>query len=1201
MNKFTRYSHRRPTESGFALVVTLSLMILLTVIAVGLLSLSSISLRSATQGDAMAKARSNAQIGLMLAIGELQKQTGQDQRVTATADFAGDTTGLALAAGAAPMNDKSIDGTAKGLSAVQPGTRYWTGVFANSETTNPLLQSFTKTPSAKIVQWLVSGTPTTAPGTLPSTADYAVSSAGQVADPKKAVVLAGRKTVGENTDSINRYVVAPLVNITGSTTTNPTGRYGWWVGDEGVKAKINIPKTLDVKNNYAALVAQRRGWETVAGFGDPSSPYPDPSSASQQSLSKIITLPETALLLPSTNTPVAGSSPLQSVFHSATTDSMGLLTDSLGGGMKVDLTAILSGALPTTSPLTAVANYPVKNSNIIPPKIGTQNTATVTMKAPRWDTMKNFYDQSKQLDGGALVVKGVSTTSNFEPAIAPVVTDFRILMGAKIKVINAAARTYNISACGKIAIAIANPYSYPLKWTKDIEIEIRNQTPTGNDPSRIWGNLSPRLAFIPKDSSEAAVFNNAVFKIPASSLEPGEARAYTLLSPVPRSAGSTSKVNINLSPFASSSPFDFNNCVELANTSVYSLAPDPTKPNDPPKRFELDIRESWQTSLANIEISLADPASSSRLLRRIERFELDNGYFQPNQRRFYHTKEEAIARNEIEPVAASQMTKPFPLMLYSFQISQPGGDYKNYMPAAYDIGQRASTLRTFADFNLQATRVRKPIASYNPPPYFAESNDNQAQLAAIPPGGDTGAGFLRDLAIPRWGRSPKAGSDRTILFSIPSQFASLAQLQHADLTGDDLGSSIAHQPGNAFGNSYASPFVKRELTAQARTSYELKGNPDRTGTNPIDPTKYYDLSHLLNTALWDGYFFSTIPRTGSPAPENPTLVRFNADDSLANIRDATGVAVAPLLFVDGAFNINSTDKNAWKAFLASARHLKHAADTSSNPEAAFPRGLEQISPSANPPTGHDADSFSGFRRLTDPQIDALAEEIVKQVRLRGPFVSVSHFVNRALAKIDAQPALSRSGALQSAIDESGANIAFQAKKNAFSSPNFSAADDTVTLRWKSGAPRADYDGTKTDNRPSLPDYAQSSADQNYGSVASIFADTKMLSDSQYTPEQGFRSTGIPGWLTQADVLQVIGPSITAKSDTFRIRAYGEALDASGKTTAKAWCEAIVQRTPSYLDPANVPTARGAELSDLNKTYGRKYQIVSFRWLSPQEI
>lgn len=563
-------------------------------------------------------------------------------------------------------------------------------------------------------------------------------------------------------------------------------------------------------------------------------------------------------------------------------------------------------------------------------------------------------------------------------------------------------------------------------------------------------------------------------------------------------------------------------------------------------------------------------------------------------------------------MAANEMLYPFPLMLFSFQVSQPGGPYKDYMPSAYDLGQRGSTLRTFADFNLQATRIRKPIASYNPPPYFVESNDNAAQLAAKPPGGETGSAFTRDFGLTaRWGRSSKSGgSEKTILFSVPSQFSSLAQLQHADLTGDDIGASIGHQPGNAAGNSYASPFVKRGLTAELRASHELKGFPDKSGTNPIYPTSYYDLSYLLNAALWDSYFFSSIPRSGPAVPENPTLVRFNPNDTSSDIKDAKGLAVAPLLFIDGGFNINSTDKTAWKAFLASAKHFEHAADTTSttsttdSTDAAFPRGLAQSSPSAVPPSGENADSFTGYRRLTDSQLDALADEMVKQVRLRGPFLSISHFVNRALAPITNQPALSRSGALQTAIDESGANISFQGKKNAFTGTNFKPTDDVVTLGWKDGAPRADFDGVKSVNRPGNADFAKSSTDQNYGSVASIYSDREILSDAALKPEQGFRSTGIPGWVTQADVLQVIGASITARSDTFRIRTFGEALDANGKSTAKAYCEAVIQRTPAYVDPSNPATARDSvatPLSNINKTYGRQYQIVSFRWLSAQEI
>ena len=69
-------------ESGFALVITISLMVLLVIVAVGLLTLSSISLRSSSSQEAMATARANARMAMMLAIGELQKQTGPDQSIT---------------------------------------------------------------------------------------------------------------------------------------------------------------------------------------------------------------------------------------------------------------------------------------------------------------------------------------------------------------------------------------------------------------------------------------------------------------------------------------------------------------------------------------------------------------------------------------------------------------------------------------------------------------------------------------------------------------------------------------------------------------------------------------------------------------------------------------------------------------------------------------------------------------------------------------------------------------------------------------------------------------------------------------------------------------------------------------------------------------------------------------------------------------
>ncbi|MGB6220755.1 hypothetical protein [Haloferula sp.] len=1151
------------------------MMILLTVIAVGLLTLSTVALGSSSQSLAIQEARGNARFALILAVGELQKYAGQDQRTTAVADIAGTADGLALDAGGSPINDISVSKLSKRLSPVQPGTRYWTGVFVNQDDPETI---FKQSPTPLNIHWLVSGVKssysaanrTGSPNILPSDTAYAIGASGDVTDPSKAVVLVGENSVGKGAGRADQYVVAPLVNIQSKEDSNPTGRFAWWVGDEGVKATINLMRTRDDPTLYTSLSAQRRGWETIPGFSE----YPTPSSPSHDFLPKITDLEQAALLVPSAGTTTGGASPLQSVFHSATAESRAVLSDPLHGGTKIDLTAVLAKDLPTQNPNSGISDYPIAGKPIIP------KIAAPSMQAPLWDAVKEFQDQSKQLTGGSLLVQ--EADSVYSPVIAPVITDLRILMGAKMKPRNSSGNSYNINACGKIAIAIANPYSVTLEWKQDLEIQLINQTPYGNKPSRIFGlGNNDNTAFIPGNTDEPAVFNNTAFAIKPSSLAPGEARAYSLAGPAYRPrATATQRTVVNLAPFQTCSPFDFNNCVELENPQVITVTQ-----NTP----TMNVRESWQTTLVMTEMRLGGTPSTASPLRRIERLELDNGYSFPNR----HTFSQAEAR---------QMTQPFPMMLYSIQISQPGTDYKQVMPSTYEAGQRGSTLRTFADFNLRATQFHKPIASYNPPPFFMESNDSKAQLPTAFPGGDTGSGFTRNLALSPlpWGHS-SFGSKQTVLFSIPSQVSSLAQLQHADLTGDDNAGSIGHQPGNAFANSYAPPFVERGLTTQSRTDYELVGSPNRSGTtNTL--RNYYDISYLLNATLWDNYFFSSIPTGAAAGPENPSLIMLPGGAASKQLDDP--IKAAGHLMIEGAFNVNSTDKNAWKAFLASSKHFKHAADTAANSDAAFPRSLEQTAPSEDPPTGRDTDSFSGFRRLTDSQLDALAEEIVKQVRLRGPFVSLSHFVNRALADITEEPALTRSGALQQALDESGANIDFDGSKNAFSDIN--ATRDLVTLQWKNNAPRADMDGTDTEYRPDnayseRPDWAATSTDSNFGSVASIVADQEMLKDSSSTREQGYRSTGIPGWLTQADVLQVIGSSLTTRSDTFRIRTFGESLDASGKTVARAYCEAVVQRVPNYIDASDAPFARGSSLSTLNQSYGRKFEIVSFRWLSPLEI
>ena len=97
-----------------------------------------------------------------------------------------------------------------------------------------------------------------------------------------------------------------------------------------------------------------------------------------------------------------------------------------------------------------------------------------------------------------------------------------------------------------------------------------------------------------------------------------------------------------------------------------------------------------------------------------------------------------------------------------------------------------------------------------------------------------------------------------------------------------------------------------------------------------------------------------------------------------------------------------------------------------------------------------------------------------------------------------------------------------------------------------------------------------------------------------------RGVGAAGFLSQGALLTAFGSQITVRGDTFLIRTYGDSRDAAGNLQAKAWCEAVVQRTPEFVDPTNPPEA-SASLSEVNTAFGRKFNIVSFRWLSSNEI
>ena len=153
-----------------------------------------------------------------------------------------------------------------------------------------------------------------------------------------------------------------------------------------------------------------------------------------------------------------------------------------------------------------------------------------------------------------------------------------------------------------------------------------------------------------------------------------------------------------------------------------------------------------------------------------------------------------------------------------------------------------------------------------------------------------------------------------------------------------------------------------------------------------------DQNFYLNQALFDGYFLSGDNRPGAIGvePSNPRFVEYYRQERSDQPMDSSSPSSpsyqtnAGDLLVDGAFNVNSTSVEAWISQLTSLKELGAA-------KTYFPRTFTE-------PVNKD-DLLAGWASLTDEQVALLATKIVEEVKLRGPFLSFSDFVNRRLARM----------------------------------------------------------------------------------------------------------------------------------------------------------------------------------------------------------
>ncbi|HVJ46564.1 MAG TPA: hypothetical protein VM511_09290, partial [Luteolibacter sp.] len=288
----------RKGKAGFALVATMVMLPLLAILVVGLLTLSSVSLRTESRVLPMKRAQANARVALMLALGEMQKNLGPDQRV-------------------------SGDARIGSRSSSEPANPHWVSVWKTTrddekpwivrESENGGLRDVRQDgawdPRRERLAVLVSGNE----GRILHDDDKEL-------DEKASVTLVGKGSLGKDGEETDQ-VKAPLVSI--SKDGKSQGGYAWWVGDLGARANIatadGAEETKD--KNHPVMLAQDASWQA---FGNNEIPG--------DSRSGLVSEQQIGLF----DRDYRGKN-----YHDVTVWSEGLPVDVREGGWKKDLTAFI--------------------------------------------------------------------------------------------------------------------------------------------------------------------------------------------------------------------------------------------------------------------------------------------------------------------------------------------------------------------------------------------------------------------------------------------------------------------------------------------------------------------------------------------------------------------------------------------------------------------------------------------------------------------------------------------------------------------------------------------------------------------------------------------------------------------------------------------------------------------------------------------
>ncbi len=1193
MKLFQRHHH-----NGFALVSVLSMMVLLTVLVVGLLSLSSIELRKSSSASPMEQARANARLGMILALGQLQQHCGPDQRITADAQVAAGHLKTPiqshwLSVWRSTKDDGSpwiVRNGAKGGLEDQRQTTHWQAIDQR-------------------IACLVSGN------------EAGITHTGEHAeDPASMVSLVSKGSLGDLADAEDQ-VRAPRVTI--GPAGKPKGAYAWWVGDLGAQANV---ATRDASENtpngqyHARMLAQDASWQA---FGK--------AELSSTQRGKLASEGELQLAAPELK---------NRGFHDLTVWSAGLPVNVREGGWRRDLTAYLasSGSVPELNQGDVRLPGLTDSDNLVGSSAAPEELVTKTSArsdrfsdvSPNFGLLRTWAQRASDAQIGSFKSRtelgemvDLSTggrnsqsvdfrnriTTNLMPVLADSSLYYNLSYYDPAKPVTG--NPYAMRVHFYPRVALWNPYNFPLEvptsaiflqinGSKSVEVTMQNGL---QQTYRMYWGLTG-------GATGGAVRGSLFFKMDAATIAPGQ----TLVWSPTRNAeyDETNFANNQLTTGVAPGPGRaFYQDKRIDGYPLFqvqqSFPPKPGLANNLLPQIPLEWREIVPPKPSgNLQAAAYTQADdyiaswkpmSGNSLSASSFAAMPMGRFVSCAYQFGDEDELPVEWTSLDPV-------PFPKSSLTTATVTDLPDRRTRdgfrlrwfeEPESNVIGSgslaRTSHLQDAAvgNWNMRASwSYRNPFDNVTDvaPHFFGiytrDLFDGAVDWTSLTPRSAGGASLGDPFD------QPVNGPGARILFDVPRRetaIASLGAFQHANF------SEFIWHPSYALGNSLADPRVPPNHTEPDRSEsiiadkggwnqdtlgYATDGRSNTNGatnrTNEdnwawmarnflqqaaLDQTLVYDLSYELNHTLWDGYFLSS----GSPADKQAFLkdpvssplpngrVKPNPMAGQVTVADLTDYhRAASHLLIDGAFNVNSTSVAAWEGLLLSG--LGQQADAGT---VAFPRLFNAPAGDWNGKGPRTPAAWAGQRVFTRAEIRKLAEQIVIEVKGRGPFLSLADFVNRRLSGDET----SKKGALQAAIDRSGLNGAF-------------------TDEWP------------LDNSKSLPDYKNSDH---------IVDSTRL----EQTRKPDTTAWGALGFLTQADLLQFIGPALTARSDTFRIRAYGECVDAAGKVIAKAWCETVVQRAPGYVDGTDNSLALPATLSAANRRLGRRFEIIAFRWLRQEEV